>query len=63
MKSNSEIKKEMIIFIKNNYKSNITNKPITETEINEYLKETETLFLFGNVWRFKNEKIKYKISL
>ena len=25
------------------------------TKINEYLKETETLFfLFGNIWRFKN---------
>ncbi|MHA1478389.1 MAG: hypothetical protein ACTSPU_09350 [Promethearchaeota archaeon] len=54
-KTDSEIKKEMIIYIKDNYKSNITNKPITETEIKEHLKETDKLFLFRSIWKFKND--------
>ena len=53
-KTDSEIKKEMIVYIKDNYKSNITNKSITETEIRKHLKETAKLFLFGSIWKFKN---------
>jgi len=51
-KSNKEIKKEMIYYIKNNYINNITHKSLTEEEINQHFKETEKMFLFGNIWYF-----------
>jgi len=60
-KSDSEIKDDYIQQIKEQFISNETDKPITDKEIKEHLKEDDKGFSFFNTFVFKNRSAKESI--
>ena len=60
-RTNEEIKKDFIISLKNKFIDSNTLKPLNDNDIKLWFKETETLFIFNQVWVFKNKNNKTEL--